>query len=71
MSELVLTERDGPVAVVILNRPDALNAFNEALYDATTEALMAAAKRAGDWGLFHIRFTFDGRSRLWAWDGRA
>ncbi|EUA42513.1 enoyl-CoA hydratase/isomerase family protein [Mycobacterium xenopi 4042] len=27
-----------------LNRPEALNAFNEALYDATTEALLAAAE---------------------------
>ena len=26
-----------------LDRPDALNAFNEALYDATAEALLAAA----------------------------
>src|SRR4051812_42021196 len=26
-----------------LDRPDKLNAFNEALYDATTEALIAAA----------------------------
>ena len=27
-----------------LNRPEALNAFNEALYDATAEALAAAAE---------------------------
>ena len=31
------------IRIITLNRPDALNAFNEALYDATTEALMAAA----------------------------
>jgi enoyl-CoA hydratase/carnithine racemase len=31
------------VRTLTLNRPDALNAFNEALYDATTNALRAAA----------------------------
>ena len=31
------------VRVLTLDRPEALNAFNEALYDATTEALLAAA----------------------------
>jgi enoyl-CoA hydratase/carnithine racemase len=31
------------VRLLTLDRPDALNAFNEALYDATTEALLAAA----------------------------
>jgi enoyl-CoA hydratase/carnithine racemase len=33
----------GRVRVITLDRPDALNAFNEALYDATTEALRDAA----------------------------
>jgi enoyl-CoA hydratase len=33
MSELVLVERDGPVAVVLLNRPDALNALSDELMD--------------------------------------
>ena len=33
----------GRVRVITLDRPEALNAFNEALYDTTTEALMAAA----------------------------
>ena len=32
------------VRLLTLDRPDALNAFNEALYDATTEALLAAAE---------------------------
>ena len=31
------------IRTLTLDRPDALNAFNEALYDATTEALLAAA----------------------------
>jgi len=32
------------VRTLTLDRPDALNAFNEALYDATAEALLAAAE---------------------------
>lgn len=36
-------EDDNRVRTCALNRPDALNAFNEALYDATAEALLAAA----------------------------
>ncbi len=32
------------VRTLTLNRPEALNAFNEALYDTTTEALLAAAE---------------------------
>ncbi len=35
---------DNRVRTLTLNRPEALNAFNEALYDATTEALTAAAE---------------------------
>lgn len=34
----------GRVRVLTLARPEALNAFNEALYDATTEALLEAAQ---------------------------
>jgi enoyl-CoA hydratase/carnithine racemase len=36
-------EDDGRVRVLTLCRPEALNAFNEALYDAATEALMDSA----------------------------
>src|SRR4051812_45677966 len=32
------------VRLITLDRPDALNAFNEALYDATTEALLEAGE---------------------------
>ncbi|MDQ4054645.1 MAG: enoyl-CoA hydratase-related protein [Actinomycetota bacterium] len=35
------------VRTITLDRPEALNAFNEALYDATTEALRAAAEDPG------------------------
>ena len=35
---------DNRVRTLTLDRPEALNAFNEALYDATAEALLAAAE---------------------------
>ena len=39
----MLNVRDSAgVRTLELNRPEALNAFSEALYDATTEALLAA-----------------------------
>lgn len=38
---------DSRVRTLVLDRPDALNAFNEALYDATAEALLAAAEDPG------------------------
>ncbi|MBL7498473.1 enoyl-CoA hydratase/isomerase family protein [Frankia sp. CNm7] len=40
---MLQTRDDGRIRVLTLARPEALNAFNEALYDATTEALAAAA----------------------------
>lgn len=43
MSLVEITDRER-VRTLTLNRPEALNAFNEALYDATTEALLAAAE---------------------------
>jgi enoyl-CoA hydratase/carnithine racemase len=40
---LQIDDRDR-VRTITLDRPDALNAFNEALYDATAEALLSAAE---------------------------
>jgi 2-(1,2-epoxy-1,2-dihydrophenyl)acetyl-CoA isomerase len=45
MSE-VLTERDGAVLTITLNRPDVFNAFNAALHAALHEALAEAADPA-------------------------
>lgn len=42
----VAVETDGPVTRITLNRPDKLNAFNDALVDGATAAL-AEAERAG------------------------
>ena len=39
MSELVLVERDEPIAVVTLNRPDQLNALSEPLMEELVERL--------------------------------
>ncbi|MGN6721700.1 MAG: enoyl-CoA hydratase/isomerase family protein [Marmoricola sp.] len=43
---LDITDR-GRVRTLTLNRPDALNAFNEALYDACADALLEAAEDPG------------------------
>jgi enoyl-CoA hydratase/carnithine racemase len=43
MSHLLTVSDENRVRTVILNRPEALNAFTEALYDALTVAIQAAA----------------------------
>jgi len=47
------------VRTLTLDRPDALNAFDEALYDATTEALLVAAD---DPGVAVVLLTGNGRA---------
>jgi enoyl-CoA hydratase/carnithine racemase len=47
------------VRTLTLNRPEALNAFNEALYDATTDALLEAA---ADPGVAVVVLTGSGRA---------
>jgi enoyl-CoA hydratase len=42
VTELVVTERDGAVAVVTMNRPERLNALNDELIGGVVEALEAA-----------------------------
>ena len=42
MTELVLAERDGPVAVVTMNRPERLNALNDELIGGVVRELEAA-----------------------------
>ena len=37
--ECILTETDGAVAIITLNRPDALNAFNATLMNELTQAV--------------------------------
>src|ERR671937_3083719 len=39
MADLLLVERDGPVAVVLLNRPEQLNALSDELMDQLVTAL--------------------------------
>ena len=55
----VLIDDTARVRTITLNRPDALNACNEALYDALTEALLAAAD---DHGVAVVLLTGAGRA---------
>ena len=41
-SDLILLRNDGPVRTLTLNRPERLNAFNQALCTSLTDALLAA-----------------------------
>jgi enoyl-CoA hydratase len=47
VSDLVLVERDGPVAVVLLNRPDALNALSDQLMDELVTRLVELDRDGG------------------------
>ncbi|MDQ1373009.1 MAG: hypothetical protein QOJ09_347 [Actinomycetota bacterium] len=44
MSDVLLIENQGRVRLLTFNRPTAKNAFNDDLYDATRDALIAAAE---------------------------
>ena len=48
MNSAVLLERDGPVAVVTLNRPDALNSFDDVLRVGLAEIVRTVAARPED-----------------------
>jgi enoyl-CoA hydratase/carnithine racemase len=59
MSDLIRIDDADRVRVVTFDRPDARNAFNEALYDAVTEAVIAAA---ADRGIAVLVFTGVGQA---------
>ncbi len=56
---LLRIDDEARVRTLTLARPDALNAFNEALYDAVTEALLSAAE---DPGVAVVLLTGEGRA---------
>ncbi len=58
-SEVLLSEDHDRVRLLTLNRPDALNAFNDDLYDAVCHALDGAA---GDPGIATVVITGAGRA---------
>jgi len=47
VSQLVLVERDGPIAVVLLNRPEALNALSDELMDELVTRLTELDREEG------------------------
>lgn len=47
MGDAVTTRDEGRVRVVTLDRPDALNAFNDAMYDGVRDALLDATDAKG------------------------
>ena len=47
MTDLIRVEDTDRVRVVTFDRPEARNAFNEALYDAVAEAVISAASDRG------------------------
>src|SRR5215212_10300833 len=55
----LLIDDHARVRTLTLDRPDALNSFNEALYDATAEALLSAAD---DGGVAVVLLTGNGRA---------
>jgi 2-(1,2-epoxy-1,2-dihydrophenyl)acetyl-CoA isomerase len=59
MPDCVLVRRDGAAATVVLNRPEALNAWNRDLGD---ELLAALRDAAGDDAVRAIRITGEGRA---------
>jgi 2-(1,2-epoxy-1,2-dihydrophenyl)acetyl-CoA isomerase len=59
MPETVLLRRDGAAATVVLNRPDALNAWNR---DLGAELLAALRQAAADDGVRAVRITGAGRA---------
>ena len=58
-ADILLVADEARVRTLTLNRPDALNACNEALYDALTEGLLAAAD---DPGVAVVLLTGNGRA---------
>jgi enoyl-CoA hydratase/carnithine racemase len=59
MPETVLLRRDGAAATVVLNRPDALNAWTREL---GVELLAALREVAADEGVRAVRITGAGRA---------
>lgn len=47
MTDVLHTEDRGRIRLLTLNRPDALNSFDDALYDAVRDALIAAQDDSG------------------------